>query len=120
MRLFLKIDAGRNSPEKRRFRKFLESRTGHIKLTRNEGRKRRFHRRQKRRMQQTIKKKKPNNSKEEGKKCEGKMCSRNAFSGRPAPSNVLKGEACDFVDFDSVRSSENGCSDGSKMVLKPS
>ena len=115
MRLFLKIDAGRNSPEKRRFRKFLKTRKG-----RNEGRKRRFHRRQKKRMKQTIKKKKPNNSKEEGKKCKGKMCSRNAFSERPAPSNVLKGEACDFVDFDSVRSSGNGCSDGSKMVLKPS
>lgn len=103
--------------EKRRFRKFLESRTG-----RNTGRKRRFHRRQKKRMQQTIKKNKPNNSKEEGKKCVGKMCSRSALSGRQTsePSYVLRGEACDFVDFDSVRSSSNGCSDGSKMVLQPS
>ena len=31
---------------------------------------------------------------------------------------VLRGSACQFVDFDAVRTSGKGCQDGTKMVLK--
>ena len=112
---FLKINAGRNSLEQRRFRKNQDSRPG-----RNDGGKRRANGgRPKKRMQKTEKKK-PNNSKGEAKKCRGKMCRRTALTGRQTSSIVLKGKACDFVDFGAVRGSGSDCTDGSKMVLQPS
>ena len=110
-----KINAGRNSLEQRRFRQNLVRRPG-----RNDGGRRRANGgRPKKRMQKTEKKK-PNNSKGEAKKCRGKMCRRTALTGRRTSSIVLKGKACDFVDFGAVRSSGNDCTDGSKMVLQPS
>ena len=99
--------------EQRRFRKNLEKRPG-----RNEGGRRRGNGgRPKKRMQKTEKKKP---IKGDAKKCRGKMCRRTALTGRQTSSIVLKGEACDFVDFGAVRGSGNDCTDGSKMVLQPS
>ena len=112
---FFKINAGRNSMEQRRLRKNQDSRPG-----RNDGGRRRANGgRPKKRIQKTEKKK-PNNSNGEAKKCRGKMCRRTALTGRQTSSIVLKGEACDFVDFGAVRGSGNDCTDGSKMVLQPS
>ena len=53
-------------------------------------------------------------------KCKGKMgCGRKMLPSRQKTSIVFTGEACEFVDFGTVRGSGNDCTDGSKMVLKP-
>ena len=51
-----------------------------------------------------------------GKKKPTRKGSPTVGSGRQ--SIVFEGDACQFVDFESVRSLGSGCVDGTKMVLK--